>query len=134
MMLTVAGTGTGSMVDALAPGAALLRFMVTTSVLTWARDPELKRYGWWAEPFGESIGSLLWKLGRESNREDLKARVVATVETSLQWLKRRGLADDIYVQVSTSEDRLWLKVTVRRGDAVIAIEFDDLWKAVLSAP
>lgn len=134
-VLTVAGTGRGSVVDALRPGADLLKLMVVTSVYTWARDSDLKKYGWWASALATdeegSFGSLLWKLARAKETTDLSARLVAVVEASLGWLKRREIADDVYVQTwKDSEGRRYLRVTVRRGDKDASVVFDDLWKGV----
>lgn len=139
MSFSIAGTGTGSMVDALKPGANLLRLMVITSVLTWARNSSKKLYGWWASALVPSeedgrLGSLLWEFSRATVRDDFRARVVACIESATAWLKRRGIADDVYVEVSTKDDRLWLRVTVRRGTASFEVQFDDLWKEIEDAP
>ena len=55
--------------------------------------------GFWGDALGEeSIGSRLWLLAREKDRDSIRARAEQYASEALAWLTRDGLAQSVEVE------------------------------------
>lgn len=124
-----------SVTDAMKPGAETLRFVVLTTLFSWARETESRKYGWWAQnqarTDGTQFGSLLWKAYRAKILAQTLSQLRGYMESALSYLTTQRIAELVEVTVGQNEGRVEATVTVTRGNTQTDVTFSDLW-AVLN--
>lgn len=101
------------------------------------------RRGWWGDQISDfeddKIGSKLWLLERSSTKATVLSDVKFYIEQALQWMIDDGVAQAIEVTVERQNRKdgsatLATQIQIKQsGGGIVAIKFDDLWKAQLAA-
>lgn len=99
------------------------------------------RQGWWGDQLatepGDQIGSLLWLLARSKTTKDTLIRAESYIKDALSWMVDDGIAARVVATVERIDraDRsaiLAARIEIHQSSgSVIALRFDDLWKATL---
>lgn len=116
---------------------------VLVSLFTWARASEEEveenapKYGWWGDKVDpdntDSTGSKLYLLRREKITPETIEKAKEYIRQALQWMIEDGVASEININVernSGNNERVDAIVTIKRGDNLRTMRFNDLWASL----
>ena len=116
---------------------------VLISLFTWARASEEEveenapKYGWWGDKVDadnqDSTGSKLYLLRREKITDETIEKAKEYIRQALQWMIEDGVVSEININTirnSANNERVDAIVTLKRGNNIRAMRFNDLWASL----